>query len=64
MPRVTMEVSIEEIKALILQLPAQELLRLVDSIEERAETVGMMQLAETAFQEWNEEGENIYDAEA
>jgi len=63
-PRVTMEVSIEEIKALILQLPAQELLRLVDSIEERAETVGMMQLAETAFQEWNEEGENIYDAEA
>ena len=64
MPRVTLDVSIEEIRALVFQLPAQELLTLVDAIEERAETVAMMQLAETGFREWNEEGEDIYDAEA
>lgn len=64
MPEVTLEMSIEEIRALIFQLPGQELLKLVDAIEERAETVAMMQLAETGFQEWNREGEDIYDAEA
>jgi len=36
----------------------------VDAIEARAETVVMMRLAETGFQEWNEEGEDIYNAEA
>jgi len=64
MPEVTLEMSIEEIRALIFQLPGEELLKLVDAIEERAETVAMMQLAETGFQEWNREGEDIYDAEA
>ena len=49
------DVSIEEIKSLILQLPAQELLTLVDAIEERVETIAMMQLAETGFREWLEE---------
>lgn len=62
--QVTLSLSVEEIKALILQLPAQELLALADAIEERVETVAMMQLAETGFVEWNEEGEDIYDAEA
>lgn len=64
MPRVTLDLSVEEIKALVFQLPAQELLALVDAIEDRAETVAMMQLAETGFQEWNEEGEDLYDAKA
>jgi hypothetical protein len=64
MPQVTLDLGIEEIKALIFQLPPQELLTLVDAIAERAETIAMMQLAETGFQEWNEEGEDIYDAEA
>ena len=64
MPQVTLDMSIDEIKALIFQLPTQELLTLIDTIEERAETIAMMQLAETGFQEWNEEGEDIYDAEA
>lgn len=52
----------DEIKSYIFQLPARELLTLVDAIEERAETVAMMQLAETGFQEWHEEGEDIYDS--
>ena len=64
MPQVTLDMSMEDIKALIFQLPAQELLTLVDAIEERAETVAMMRLAETGFREWNEEGEDIYDADA
>lgn len=64
MPQVTLDLSIEEIKAIIFQLPPEELLALVDAIEERAETFVMMQLAETGFREWNEEGEDIYDAEA
>jgi len=56
--------SIEEIKSLIFQLPAQELLMLVDAIEERVETIAMMQLAESGFREWLQEEEGIYDAEA
>jgi hypothetical protein len=64
MPRVTLDLSVEEIKTLIFQLPAREFLTLVDAIEERVQTVAMMQLAETGFREWNEEGEDIYDAKA
>lgn len=57
-------ISLDEIKSIIFQLPTQEFFTLVDAIEARAETIAMMQLAETGFQEWNEEGEDIYDAEA
>ena len=64
MPQLTLDVSMDEIKSLIFRLPAEELLTLADAIEERAETVAMMGLAETGFQEWNEEGEDIYDVEA
>lgn len=64
MPQVTLDMSTEEIKNLIFQLPARDFMKIVEEIEERAETVAMMQLSETGFQEWNEAGENIYDAEA
>ena len=64
MPQITLDMSIEEIKALIFQLPPQELLALADAIEERAETITMMKMAETGFREWEEDGEDIYDAEA
>ena len=64
MPQLTLDVSMDEIKTLIFRLPTEELLTLADGIEERAETVAMMRLAETGFQEWNEEGEDIYDVEA
>lgn len=56
--------SIEEIKAILFQLPEQELVALVADIEERLQTTAMMQLAETGFQEWNDEEEDIYNAEA
>jgi hypothetical protein len=31
------------------------------NLEEKLATMQMMQLAETGFKEWNEEGEDIYD---
>lgn len=62
MPRLTLDMSTEEIKAFILQLPTEELLILVGAIEERVQTDVMMRLAETGFQEWNDE-EEIYNAE-
>ena len=64
MPRITVDLSTEEIKNLVFQLPAQEFLVLVDAIEERAETIAIMRVSETGFQEWNEYGEAIYDAKS
>ncbi|MBF2009269.1 MAG: hypothetical protein IGS49_28465 [Chlorogloeopsis fritschii C42_A2020_084] len=56
--------SIEEIKTIIFQLPTEELMALMTAIEERLETLGIMQLAETGFQEWNDPEEDIYNDEA
>ncbi|MDM9385579.1 hypothetical protein QUB80_33530 [Chlorogloeopsis sp. ULAP01] len=56
--------SVEEIKNMILQLPIEELMRLMVAIEEKLETVAIMQLAETGFQEWNDPEEDIYNDEA
>lgn len=64
MSHIEPQMSVDEIRALIFQLPPKELLKIAEEIEVRAETIAMMQLAETAFQEWNEPGEDIYDAEA
>lgn len=64
MPQVVLDMSAEEIRALVFQLPARDLMKIAEEIEERAQTVGLMQLSEAGFQEWNEPGEDIYDAEA
>jgi|GEM_PF-462466 len=63
MPQVTLDLSLDEIKALVLQLPPEQLLALVEALEERAETIALMRLAETGFREWNEPEEDIYDAQ-
>ncbi|GAX34238.1 hypothetical protein [Nodularia sp. NIES-3585] len=57
----TITPSIEEIKTMIFQLPVEELITLISEIEERLETVTIMQLAETGFQEWNDPEEDIYN---
>jgi hypothetical protein len=57
----TVTPSIEEIKTIVLQLPVEELMELMKAIEERLETVRIMQLAETGFQEWNDPEEDIYN---
>ncbi len=64
MPKLMLDMSLEDIKDLAFQLPAKEFLKLVDAIEERAETMSMMSLSETGFHEWNKEEEDIYDGEA
>ncbi|GGA47829.1 hypothetical protein [Okeania sp. KiyG1] len=56
--------TIEEIKALIFKLPIQEQIILIEDLEERLETLTMMELAETGFSEWNEPEEDIYDVES
>jgi len=59
----TVNGSIEEIKGMIFQLPVEELVALMAEIEERLESVTMMQLAETGFNEWNDPEEDIYNDE-
>ena len=63
MPQVTLEISTEELKALILQLPPEDLLTIANEVEDRAETIAMMKLSEASFEEWNEPEEDIYDAD-
>ena len=64
MPKVTLDMSLEDIKDLAFQLPVKEFLKFVEAIEEQAETIAMMSVSETGFREWNEQGEDIYDGEA
>jgi hypothetical protein len=52
----------EDIKNFLFQLPIAELLKLIAEVEEKLDTTIMMQLAETAFDEWNDPEEDIYDA--
>ncbi|MFH7025755.1 MAG: hypothetical protein ACHBN1_10190 [Heteroscytonema crispum UTEX LB 1556] len=53
--------SVEEIKNIVLQLPIKELMKLVAAIEEKLETVAIMKLTETGFQEWKQPEEDIYN---
>jgi hypothetical protein len=53
--------NIEEIKTIILQLPIEQILKLMSQLEENISSIAMMQLAETGFQEWNDPEEDIYN---
>lgn len=64
MPQVKLKLTLNELRDMIFQLPAPDLLALVEAIESRAETVAMMRLAETGFRAWDEAGEDLYDADA
>mgnify|MGYP001602394127 FL=1 len=61
MPKVTLELSPKRVKELVFQLPPNEFMSLASEVTERAETMAMMQVAESGFAEWNEPGEDIYD---
>ena len=63
MPHVTFELGREKLQELLFQLPPEDFLALAEGIQERAETMMMMRLSETGFREWNDEGEDIYEAE-
>ena len=64
MPKAEVQPSIEEVKRLAFQLPTQDLITLLSDIQEWLYTSEMMQIAESGFQEWNDEEETIYDAES
>jgi len=51
MPKVVLDLTVDEIKEMIFQLPPQDLLLLMEALEERGQTLAMMQLAETGFRE-------------
>jgi predicted metal-dependent TIM-barrel fold hydrolase len=63
MPQTTSSPTLEELRATIFQLPPQDLMKLLEEIEERLQTTGMMQIAESGFQEWNDEEEDLYNVE-
>jgi hypothetical protein len=56
--------TLEEVKSLVFQLPTSQLMELSDEITSRIQTLEMMKLAETGFQEWFDPDEDIYDDEA
>jgi hypothetical protein len=60
MIQLTSPPTLQELRAVIMQLSPQDLMLLHEEIEENLQTAGMMQLAESGFQEWNEEEEDIY----
>ena len=60
----TQNPTLEEIKNMIFELPIQEQIALIEDLEERLETLTMMQLSETGFQEWNDPEEDIYNVES
>ena len=60
----TPTLTLEEIKTLILKLPIQEQITLMEDLEERLESLAMMKLAETGFSEWNDPEEDIYNADS
>ncbi len=61
MPQLRLNLSIENLRELVFQLPLEDFMKLAIEIKERAETFEMMRLAESGFEEWNEPGEDIYD---
>jgi hypothetical protein len=53
--------TVEEIKKAITKLPREELIKLDKEIHKYLETFMMMGAAETAFSEWMDSEEDIYN---
>lgn len=60
MPKVTIDVTVEEIKKLLPRLTPEQILKLDREIHEYLETYMMMSVARTAFPEWDDKEEDIY----
>lgn len=56
--------TLEQIKVMSSQLSIQEQTSLMKAFEERLESLTLMQLAETGFQDWNDPEEDIYNVES
>jgi len=60
MPKVTIDVTAEEIKKLLPQMTAEQILKLDNELHEYLETHMMMSVAQTSFSEWEDKEEDIY----
>ncbi|MBK1989231.1 hypothetical protein A0J48_017090 [Sphaerospermopsis aphanizomenoides BCCUSP55] len=58
-----MNVKKEELKAMILQFPVEEINELIAEIRKALEMREFMKSAETGFTEWNDPEEDIYNDE-
>lgn len=63
MPQTQAPPNVEEIKHLVFQLSPRDLLLLMTDIQEQLQTLDMMSISESGFQEWNDPEEDIYNAE-
>ncbi len=54
-------ISVEEIKKVILKLPKEELIKLDNEIHSYLESLMMMRASESAFSEWLDHEEDIYN---
>ena len=61
MPKLTVEFGTKELTELLFQLSPSELSELMKKLRETTETFGMMRLAESAFAEWDDPEEDIYN---
>lgn len=61
MPKITIDITIEEIKKLLPKLSHEQILRLDQEIHEYLETCMMMSAAQTSFAEWGDKEEDIYN---
>ncbi len=61
MPKVTIDISVEEIKKLLPHLSPEQIHKLDSEIHEYLETHMMMSVDQTSFTEWEDTGEDIYN---
>ncbi len=61
MSKVTIDVTVEEIKKLLPQLSTEQILKLDREIHEYLETHMLMSVAQTSFAEWEDKEEDIYN---
>jgi len=61
MPKVTIDVTVDEIKKLLPHLTPEQILKLDHEIHDYLETHMMMSVAETSFSEWADKEQDIYN---
>jgi len=61
MPKVTIDITVEEIKKLLPYLSPEQILKLDHEIHEYLETHMMMSVAQSSFAEWEDKEEDIYN---
>lgn len=61
MPKVTIDITVDEIKKLLPHLSPEQILKLDHEIHEYLETHMMMSVAQTSFKEWEDKEEDVYN---